>query len=224
MEPKVIHYIKFRITKWKSLDRLRIMLKKYDKTMVVSENEKSNHHYQGIVVKKSKAPVMTKSIVDNFRRKLKKEQDLEGNKDFSIGEITETPEKYIRYLCKGGGEKEEPKVFMNNILLESELTLNHVKYWEENKNLKTTDANRKYDKIRAFQLSEKYEEIVERTGPEIEWTMKIIMYHDTNNLLIPDSYSIKKMVKTYMLKNSDDKEKSALQMAYEIFPGYKTDH
>jgi hypothetical protein len=222
MEPKVVHYIKFRITKWKSLDKLREMLMKYDKTMVVSENEKSNHHYQGIVVKKSKNPVMTKSVVDNFRKKIKKEQDLEGNKDFSIGEITETPEKYIRYLCKGGGEKDEPKVFINNILLENEVTLNHVKFWEENKNLKTTDANRKYNKIKAFELSKKVSEFVENKE-EIKWAMKIIMYHDANNLLIPDGYSIKKMVKTYMMKDSDNKEKVALSMAYEVFPGYRPD-
>lgn len=218
-EDKIEHYIKFRLTKWKSLEKLVETINKFDKSMMVSENENSNHHYQGIVMKKSKYPIQTKSVVDNFRRKIKKEQGLEGNKDFSIGEITETPEKYIRYLCKGGGEQQPPIIVNNNILLEDAVRLNHLKFWEENKNLKATDANRKYNKIKAFELSQEYAEMVENQT-EIIWTMKIILYHDKNNLLIPDTYSIKKMVKTYMMKDTENKERVALQMAYETFPLY----
>lgn len=217
------HYVKWRLTKCKDLDKLIKLNHKYDKYFMVSENENSNHHYQGMIKIKTKKMCKSKNIVDNFRRKLKESQDLGGNKDFSVGEITETPEVYIRYLCKGDNEKKEPNVIINNILLETEVTLNHHKYWEINKDLKTTDAHRKYNKIKEYEISQEMLEKL-KNADELIWTMKIILYHDSKNLLIPDAYSIKKMVNTYMIKdlNGNEKLNCAYSMALDIFPGYRT--
>lgn len=218
----LVHYIKFRITRWNDLDKFIRFLHQYDKVFMVSENESSNHHYQGIVVTKTKKLTLTKTSIDNFRRKLKENQSLDGNKDFSVGEVTETPEIYIRYLCKGNGEKVLPNVVSNNILLEDEVRLNHVKFWEENKKLKATDASKKFAKIRDFELSQEWLEKTEN-AEELKWTMKIILYHDKQNLLIPDAYSIKKMVTTYMLKDCEQAKRNKIvyNMALDIYPGYR---
>lgn len=207
------HYIKFRITKWTDIDKFIKFIHQYDKTFMVSENENSNHHYQGLIVSKTKKPCKSKSIVDAFRKKLKINQDLQGNKDFSVGEISETPEIYLRYLCKGAGPKTEPSVVTNNILLDNEVTLNHHKYWEENAKIKDHTSNRKYDKIRDYQLDEKYSS----RPAEVQWAMKIILYHDENNLLIPDDYQIKKMVTTYIIKDCKNKDEIALRMANILY-------
>ena len=53
----------------------------------------------------------------------------------------------------------------------------------------------------AIKLPEKYEKFENQS---IGIGMKIIKYHDENNLLIPDDYQLKKMIRTYSYKTLDD--------------------
>ena len=88
-----------------------------------------------------------------------------------------------------------------------------MNYYEENDKLKEDDGNKKMLEIQAVKLSKKYEFI----NDEIKWAMKIILWYEQNNRNIPDPYQIKKMVATFQLKSSDDKEHHAYKLAEKIF-------
>lgn len=199
------HYVSIRVHKeYVKEEDLIKYLHQYDKPFMVLETHGSEReHYQSLFIKKSVRGSLPKTIRDNICRDIKKKLNLKGNKQFAVSYIYETPDKFLRYLCKGSKET-LPDIKINNILLESQIAPYHHKYWEENKNYKTTDSHRKYAKIMAIKLPEKYEKY-ENHGIGIG--MKIIKYHDENNLLIPDDYQLKKMIRTYSFKTLDEKLK-----------------
>jgi hypothetical protein len=212
-------WITFRVHNWKDKDSLIKMIHGYDKWFVVLETEANRDHIQGVVKKVCKNKINPKSVVDNFRIKLKKNQELEGNKDFSVKQ-NDGNEKNIVYLCKGKGRSVGPEVVMNNILLEEDVRLSHLKYWEKNEELKRTDGKKKWYKIKEQKLSEKWQKKVEN-NQWVEWYMKIILYHDSNDLIIPDQYQIEKLINTYMFKSVDDKELRAYHMGLKAFDSRK---
>lgn len=203
MEKHELHYIAFRV-KRSSIehDTFVKFLHEYGKVFAVSENEQTNHHIQGIVQIRTKNKIIHKSAVDNFRRKMKARNGLVGNKDFSVKECDDN-DKYITYLCKGASAKEPPIIFLHNWsnILESEIRLNHNKFWEVNKNLKSTDAHKKYHKIASLELPEKFQKMY--LSDKMKWSLKIILYHYNNDLLIPDKYQLDKMITTYQMKTAE---------------------
>lgn len=219
MEKTNKHWIAFRV-KRSSIDgdTFTKFLHKYNKTFVVSENEKTNHHLQGLILFETKNKILQKSAVDQFRKSLKDSNGLKGNKDFSV-KGCDNNDKYIRYLCKGDSEKEEPKIFQNNILLENEIRLTHLNYWKENKELKATDGHKKYHQILEVELSKKMQNFM--LSAEDTMAMKIVLWHEKNDKLIPDPFSLKKMVNTYLMKQEPDKEAYALKYINSI---YHPDH
>lgn len=197
--------ISFRIHKWLDQDKLIRHLHQYHKWFVVKETEANREHIQGYIEIENIKKVLDKTIVDKFRKDLKKNQDLKGNSDFSV-KLNDGAIENIIYLCKGKGTGTLPDIIMNNKILENEVRLNHNKYWEKNQELKATDGKKKWYKIKEVKLSEKIEEKY-INNREIIWAIKIIKYHDENDLLIPDDYSIKKMVRTYMVKETEGDKK-----------------
>lgn len=205
------HWIGFRVHKivGPDEDTLIKFLHNYEKRFLVFEEEAERCHYQGVVNFQSKKETLRKSQLDDFKKKLKKVLCLNGNRDFATHIIYETPMKSIRYLCKGT-KSTMPNIKLNNILLEDEVRPYHLKYWEENKNYQSTDAHRKYAKIMAIKLPLFYE----HKSIKRQIAMKIIMYSDKKNLLIPDDYQLKKMVRTYQFKDLDEDRK--WECAYNI--------
>ena len=178
------------------------------KRFIVIETEANREHIQGYLEIESKKAQLEKSVVDKFRRDLKKNQDVRGNADFSV-KLNDGAEENIIYLCKGKGEGKLPNVFMNNKIcpkLEEEY---HKKYWETNNELKKNNDKKKWYKIREVKLCPKLEEKY-HNNDSILWAIKIIKYHDDNDLLIPDDYSIKKMVRTYQIKDTEGDQKERL--------------
>lgn len=213
-EKKCIHYIAFRI-KYGAIedhDRFKKFIHGYKQWFIVSENEQSNHHLQGVIVV-STNPITPKSAIDQFRNKLRALGWFNGNGDYSLKQ-GDGKEKYLRYLCKGDSEKSPPIVYHNNILLEEKIKSLHLKYYQEKDSYKTTEAHKKYYKIMSYKLPKTLEEKSE----SIQMMCKIILYHDANNLLIPDDYSLKKMWRTYMFKSypEEQKAKKALSLAQSI--------
>jgi len=202
MEKVKKQIIMFRLHKWSDKDKLIRFIHGYNKYLVVMEKA-SRDHIQGVIIDECKKGKLTKSYVDEFRKKLKINQDVKGNKDFSVSAYEYDEEKQYDYFLKGDGKDKEPEIILNNILLESEVRLGHVRYWEKNTELKKTDGKKKWYKIRDYKLPQEIEEKYYRE-PRRLWYIKIVMYHDENDLLIPDDYQIKKMIKTYMIKEITD--------------------
>jgi len=204
------HWISFRVHKdYVDEDALIKYYHKYNKPFMVLESSQDvkgydgkscvRDHYQGMVQKKSNRGATPKTIRDNVSRDIKKTLNLKGNKEFATTYIYESPEKFLRYLCKGSKDK-LPNVIINNILLEEELRLTHLKYWEENKNYKELKGNKEYREIMAQVLPKKWQEKPEK----VQITMKIIQYKKEKNLLIPDNYQLKKLTRTYYMRTMED--------------------
>lgn len=200
---KTIHHVAFRIkySQIQDHNRFKKFLHSYKNFFVVSENEQTNHHLQGVVTIPTK-PVLPKSAIDTFRVKFKALGWFSGNKDYSL-KLGDGSEKYLRYLCKGESSTKPPIIYINNFLLEEKINVLHNEYYIENKKYKTTDAHKKYAKIIQIKIPEKYKNACSL----VKVIMQIIMYHDQNNLLIPDDYSLKKMARTYLFKTLDDNHK-----------------
>lgn len=201
-EKKKEHYIAFRIkySAIKDHDQFKRILHGYTKWYVVEEHKSTNYHIQGVIFIRGKS-MLPKSCIDKFRLQIRSLKWFHGNKDYAL-KLGDGNEKYLIYLSKGDKKGTQPIIYYNNYVLEDTVRLYHNKYWEENKKYKTTDAHRKYAKIIALELPEKYEQ----WQPEKKMAIKIIKYHDEQNLLIPDDYAIKKMVRTYLLKMEEEEE------------------
>lgn len=212
--------ISFRLHKWSCTDKLIKFIHQYHKWFVVIETEANREHIQGYVEVLNKKNVLPKTIVDKFRKDIKKSQDLNGNSDFSV-KMNDGAIENIIYLCKGKGKETLPNILINNKVLENDIRLYRDKYWEKNEELKATDGKKKWYKIRDEKLSEKLQKKFQ-DNPQVIWTLKIIQYHNNNDLLIPDNYSIKKMVRTYILKDLDEvkREQMMVNIALEIFGDY----
>lgn len=204
-------WVSFRLHKWNDMDRLVKTIHGYEKFFVVLETKATREHIQGVVRLNANKKTLPKSLIDNFRKKIKQTQDVNGNKDFSIKQ-NDGNIKNITYLCKGNGKEKMPNVLMNNILLEGDVRLNHLKYWDVNEELKRSDGKKKWYKIMEQKISEKYMFLTESSEWQ-RWYMKIILYHDSNDLLLPDDRQIEKMINTYMFKQVEDKEAKSYSMA-----------
>ncbi len=209
------HWLSIRVHKeFVKEDDLVKYLHKYDKPFMVLESDGSEReHYQSLFLKKSVRGSTPKTTRDNVSRDVKEKLNLKGNKQFAVSYIYEEPDKFLRYLCKGSKDK-LPDIKINNILLENQVAPYHNKYWEENKNYKATDSHRKYSKIMALKIPEKYD----KNSPLVQIIMKIIMYHDENNLLIPDDYQLRKQARTYHFKtlSEDQKWSKAFHIAKDL--------
>lgn len=213
-EKKCIHHIAIRI-KYGAIedhDRFKKFIHGYKQWFIVSENEQTNHHLQGVIVVPTN-PITPKSAIDQFRNKFKALGWFTGNKDYSM-KYGDGKEKYLRYLCKGDSEKSQPVVYYNNKLLEEKVKSLHHDYYVERKGYKTAAGTKKYHQIMAYKLPKTLEDKSE----SIQVMCKIILWHDANDRLIPDDYSIKKMWRTYMFKSysEEQKPKKALSLAKSI--------
>lgn len=205
----MIIYALIRLHKWTDEDKLiRFIHTRCMKWFVVKESA-SRDHIQGHVEihhkKNDLDKKQQKNVIDNFRNALKKNQDLHGQKEFSVKQTDGDPACW-RYLCKGKGRNTMPDIIMDNLLvLEEKVRLTRDKYYEINDELKASDGKKKWYKIRDFKLPQNIEEKYDKDSRRL-WYIKIVMYHDANDLLIPDDYQIKKMIKTYMIKEITDED------------------
>ena len=209
-------WISYRFHVWDNTDKLIQFMNQYKKTFMVLESTANREHIQGLVCIESSRKMMRKSIIDKFRIQVKKSMTIKGNKDYSLA-ISDGDQKHFVYLCKGDGNETLPKVLENNYLTEKQIQDYHKQYWEKNAELKRTDGNKKWYKIREYQLPKRYEDKCE----EIKWYMKIVLYHNANDLLIPDNKQIQKMIRTYTYKESENPEEKAFADAMEWLE-YKT--
>lgn len=205
-------WIMFRLHKWKSKDSVIKFLHQYEKHIACFE-EASRYHVQGVVKIVKKRKVLKKTYINEFRKKIQESQDLHGQTDYALKLYEYNDEAKFDYFCKGGGKKEPPELWVNNVYpLENDVRLAHQRYWEKNAELKRTDGKKKWHKIKEYELPEEIEEKYYRE-PQRLWYIRIVMYHDENDLLIPDDYQIKKMIKTYMIKDIGDKEQKLKYVA-----------
>jgi len=137
-------------------------------------------------------------------------------------------EVFLRYLCKGYEPKKRSPVRIKYIyplkyVMDTKVLENQDKYWEINEDYKSN--NKLYKKVKSMTINEKLikcENLSINQREEIKWYMKIILYYDKEDKLQPNDFQIRKMVKTYMFKEVEDKDKEIYAYNQALYGlGYK---
>lgn len=151
-----------------------------------------NQHWHFVL----EGPKSLKQLRSSFNREV---PGLTGNGAYSLTQVKDI-EKYLRYLCKGGGEGQLPEISWTNSLIytSDKISELHDAYWSENKKLKKRKAGSMIDwivdeaKRRAIQyhardkLAEMYiRELAERGKPINLYSIKSNL-NTAQFLLCPD--------------------------------------
>ena len=108
-------------------------LKEY-KSFFVLERDASRAHYQGIV-EYPRQPASLRALIK------KKCPRAVGNAGYSVKQLTETPERYVQYLCKGT-HNTYPELVLNTMDV-TNIVEKHMLYWKEHALLKETSTKKK---------------------------------------------------------------------------------
>lgn len=116
------------------LSEFASFLRKYNTVYLMAKEigEKQKEHLH-IYVK----PHTNKStMIQQLKRQYPK---IDGNKDYSCRKITETPENFVKYCCKGENKNTQPCILVNDGHFD--IVENHKQFWLKNDELKSQGVN-----------------------------------------------------------------------------------